>query len=597
MKTWLTNIAIALSIPILGLVVSQLILADINAEFATASLPPIEIVCALPEVANNPELSGGCDEAGTLQAMTTASLIAAALPTGTFAIFFLASLAAGRNRRALAAIFPPLTTLSILVVAVTVLLQGALLVGSIYYGESYLTGKVHVGVVGLIGLAACVACLSLIASAFSMLRRSSTSVSGQLVTRETAPELHALIEETASKLGAQPPRNVVIGLEPTFFATAATVRLVGTTTKLTGESLFLSAPLVRMFTRGELTAVIGHELAHFSGADTAYSLRFAPVYRGLGTALSAMNGADGEQSFVTLPAASLLGGLISLFEKNEKAVGRERELEADAAGARVSSPDDLASALVKVSVFAPAWPKITQSAIDRLNQGKIVRNLSTTFLDFARFDVDRAAIDEVAAASLASVISHPTDTHPPLAQRLEALQVKATGVIERLDASPGEHAGKLLLNLPEVEQQLTTQSHQIHLALGLARLPSEEDCEGDAALFLRAAYMLAAHLVLADRSVEVSEVHVAEDLGREVLSADFDVVEFREILGHPDDLPPLKDLLALFADVMKPATLVQIADYLAAIADADGDRSEDEAAIIAKVDSAWSLRDEVPASS
>ena len=77
--------------------------------------------------------------------------------------------------------------------------------------------------------------------------------------------------------------NIVVGIEPNFYATAADVVGCGDTT-LKGETLYLSLSLMRLFNKSELKAVIGHELGHFSAKDTEYSSKFAPVYRGLGNA-------------------------------------------------------------------------------------------------------------------------------------------------------------------------------------------------------------------------------------------------------------------------------------------------------------------------
>ena len=71
---------------------------------------------------------------------------------------------------------------------------------------------------------------------------------------------------------------ILVGIEPTFYATAADIVGCGKET-LKGETLYLSMSLMRLFNKSELKAVIGHELGHFSSKDTDYSTKFAPVYR------------------------------------------------------------------------------------------------------------------------------------------------------------------------------------------------------------------------------------------------------------------------------------------------------------------------------
>lgn len=109
-----------------------------------------------------------------------------------------------------------------------------------------------------------------------------------------APELHGFVRDLANKLGSTPPKNIVVGLEPNFFVTNADVYSLVDRQLLNDETLFVSAPLSRLMTKDELAAVIGHELGHFRGEDTVYSMKFAPVYAGMARAIGAMEFGDEE---------------------------------------------------------------------------------------------------------------------------------------------------------------------------------------------------------------------------------------------------------------------------------------------------------------
>jgi Zn-dependent protease with chaperone function len=52
-----------------------------------------------------------------------------------------------------------------------------------------------------------------------------------------------------------------------------------------------------------------------------------------------------------------------VFAQNETAIGRERELKADEAGAEASSPLALATSLIKVSLFAAFWPHAMEDVL------------------------------------------------------------------------------------------------------------------------------------------------------------------------------------------------------------------------------------------
>ena len=95
-----------------------------------------------------------------------------------------------------------------------------------------------------------------------------------------------------------------------------------------------------------LGAVIGHELGHFRGADTAYSRKFAPVYSGLSHAIDTLQDEDkGADSLAKLPAISMLSLMLALFARNERRISRDREFGAYAVGVRVFSPEALATSI------------------------------------------------------------------------------------------------------------------------------------------------------------------------------------------------------------------------------------------------------------
>ena len=118
---------------------------------------------------------------------------------------------------------------------------------------------------------------------------------------------------------------------------------------------------MKLFSKQQLAAVIGHELGHFSGKDTAYSMKFAPVYSGL---TSSINTLDEGDSIVAVPAIAMLSAMLDIFSRNVSKISRSREFEADKIGVSVSSNEDLAVSLAKVSIFASLWQKVRQENID-----------------------------------------------------------------------------------------------------------------------------------------------------------------------------------------------------------------------------------------
>ena len=107
-----------------------------------------------------------------------------------------------------------------------------------------------------------------------------------------------------------------------------------------------------------MTSVIGHELGHFSGEDTAYSRKFAPIYRGRGESIQVLSEGEDANFFAQLPklpAIAMLSLMYEVFAMNERKISREREFAADTGGVATSSKESLATALAKVAVYAPLF--------------------------------------------------------------------------------------------------------------------------------------------------------------------------------------------------------------------------------------------------
>src|SRR5262249_45653046 len=143
-----------------------------------------------------------------------------------------------------------------------------------------------IAVFGAIVLGALAGIVALAKAAFRIPQTARCTVLGQRLREEEYPDLWQYVRECAVRLGALLPHHLVVGLEPTFFATEAQVHCLDGT--LTGRTLYFSLPLCRLLTTEELRAILGHELSHFQGLDTHFSQRFYPLYRGSLQALASL---------------------------------------------------------------------------------------------------------------------------------------------------------------------------------------------------------------------------------------------------------------------------------------------------------------------
>lgn len=362
-------------------------------------------------------------------------------------------------RALLASIFGPGLYLTILVLIGLVVVHAAVAIGAIYYGESALVNRIHVGIILAIGAGAAFGVLAMIRSTFSIIKKAQTFVIGRSVTREEAPNLWAHIDATADRLGALKPQHVVVGLDPNFFVTEANVLCL--TGKLTGRTLYCSLPLCRILTKQEMTSIVGHELGHFKGQDTKFSERFYPVYRGTATSLASLQavGGEGSGAIALLPAVAVLSYFLESFTVAESRLSRERELAADQAGAQVATPQAIASALVKVHAFTGYWNGLQEAAADALRKGQYFVNASKTYAEVCVKNAGPNALEGVADTHT----NHPTDSHPSLSLRLQSLKTALADVsASALNVSPSDPAVSFI---PDHEKQEEEISHAYQLLL------------------------------------------------------------------------------------------------------------------------------------
>jgi Zn-dependent protease with chaperone function len=274
-------------------------------------------------------------------------------------------------------------------------------------------------------------------------------------------------------LDAKLPDQVVLGLEPGFFATAARV-VTNDGVLLDGETLYLSIACMRLLTSQEFSAVLGHELNHFVGRDAEYSLRFLPVYQGLSAALLAAHGQGGWRGMALFSARAILVGSMGRFVRAERRIGRARELAADAAAARVAGGQAVFDAVMRMTATDKLWPATVQRTIDDIEAGRPLGNASRDHAERAMEAL--AALDEdvLVGGIEGARKSRLADTHPTLAKRAQSLGVSVRSARVMPEASE-ESAFSLLQDGESVEGLLTSVLREKLIASGMARVPTDPD--------------------------------------------------------------------------------------------------------------------------
>jgi Zn-dependent protease with chaperone function len=450
-----------LGIPLLGLAVAQGIQAYFNSELRSVIRKqyPNADQAAIAQITldrlcekSDAGLRDICGTNANLNLMSAGAVGAGALGFVLLLAIRLAGSVARKRRRLLLYLFKPGLYLTAVVLIILVVIHAALAITAIYYGESALIGRIHIGIIAAIGLGALGGVVVIARSVFSLVRKAQTLVIGVSLSRAEAPELWSRVEQIAERLGALRPQSIVVGLDPNFFVSEADVICLSGT--LSGRTLYCSLPLCRILSSSEVSAVIGHELGHFKGLDTKFSESFYPIYRGTASAIGALHetGGEGSASIALLPAIAILSYFFECFSVAESGISRDRELAADQAGASFTDSTTMASALVKVHAFSGLWDGLQSAAAGALKEGEAFVNASKTYADAVASSAKPDALTGITDSRL----THPTDSHPPLGVRLGSLRVTLDQVsVASLAVSPADPAIDLIPEFERREEEIS----------------------------------------------------------------------------------------------------------------------------------------------
>jgi Zn-dependent protease with chaperone function len=378
-----------------------------------------------------------------------------ALVVGLTLLAFLAGLrrAVGRDRWTLLRVFRPSLYIVLVALVVLVIADGLIALGAVYLGLGVFLGRIYPALLFAIGLGVLIAAVGIVRAAARVRLAARSTVFGRRLDPEKQPQLYDLVQGLAADVGTQPPDQIVAGLDPNFFVTEVQVESLDGTAG--GRTLYVSLPLSHILSVPELRAVLGHEMGHFRGDDSRFSREFYPVYRGASEATGALASGTGtgtSASIALLPAELILALFIDAFALPERAISRDRELAADQVGTDSASARDLASALVKLHAFTDRWGPSLEALVDGARGGKPLANAGILFVESVRSSAKPAALEGLDTR----VLPHPTDSHPPLSQRLEALHLTVDDVADAaLEVAPAPAASDLINRAADIETELT----------------------------------------------------------------------------------------------------------------------------------------------
>lgn len=410
---------------------------------------PLTSVCAEQRRSGDEILE--CDLYIAAAATKTAAVTTAAAGLLLFGLIGGAGYFSRFNRKVLLRVFRPGLYITIVAALTLVILHAGLSIAAIYLFSSRVVIPLLILFSFLIGFAALIGCFAIVRGTFSIFRRPAVRVFGKKLPPTEQPELYGTVRELAGKIGAAPPDHIVAGFELNFFVTEGTVECHDR--RLWGRTLYLSLPYCRILAREEMLAILGHELGHFQGLDTQFSKKFSPIYRVATECLLRLGEKmAGMRAVALFPAYYLLAYFLESFALAENTLNRDRELAADLVGADLFGVASAGTALIKVHAFVDDfWDSFLYWVRDAVVANDTLLNGS------ARFAADAANRWHNAFYGLEDRHTpHPMNSHPTLKERLDALQLKASALVEKDTVIlPEKPAIELIADYARIEEELT----------------------------------------------------------------------------------------------------------------------------------------------
>ncbi len=296
----------------------------------------------------------------------------------------------------------------------------------------------------LLGLICLVSIFPVVAAIFRKLDDTFV-VEGELLSRQDAPQLWHDLDQLSAQMGIDPPDQVVAGIDDNFFVTQMPITVQGQDEQprtYRGRTLYVSLSLLKRLQAREAEAVLLHELAHFSGNDTLYTQKIAPLLARYNHYLAGL-----YNGVVARPVFYCANLFRALYEISLGKLSRQREFRADRLAAEKSSPQDMAHALLRITAYSQYRNAIEQELFEAQQehqQVNIAERIETGWNKFASAFVETRNVGELATA-------HPFDSHPPLAQRLAALGYTATADTMR-DALGSDELGSWFQKIAAAEE-------------------------------------------------------------------------------------------------------------------------------------------------
>jgi len=261
---------------------------------------------------------------------------------------------------------------------------------------------------------------------------------GPHLTRDQHPRLFQELDGVAKSVGQEMPAEVYLVPDVNAWV-AQRGGIMGFGSR---RVMGLGLPLMRTLTQSQFRAVLAHEFGHYHGGDTKLGPWIYKTRGAIGRTLESL----GHSSWLQLPF--LWYG--KMFLRITHAVSRRQEFVADELAARAIGSQPLIGGLRTIHGVAPAFDAYWINECAPVLNAGFRPPLAEGFRQFVQVGKIAEAIGKQIDEELKSGKADPYDTHPPLKERIAAVEHLPAGDISRDDPP----ATTLLADVPALENQL-----------------------------------------------------------------------------------------------------------------------------------------------
>lgn len=272
-------------------------------------------------------------------------------------------------------------------------------------------------------------------------RRLKFEDPGIALERRDQPRLWAVVDEIAKASGQAPPRRLFLVAEINAFVAERDSRLGFGGERILGIGL----PLLQVLSVQQLRSVLAHEFGHYHGGDTRLGPFVHRTRAAIGRTVENFRNVD---SLLHLP----FQGYGKLYLRATFAISRAQEFAADALSVQLVGVEPARTALRRVNEVGPLFEAyLRREYLPMLNRDcrpPLAEGFSL-FLGSRSAEREQVELGEQAMQAKGD----PYDTHPPLSERLAALEQVERAHRGRLDTTA---AITLLDQLDALERDLLT---------------------------------------------------------------------------------------------------------------------------------------------